>query len=278
MTTMRELPAIHAELLADALEEFLVEELRASGLAGYVVGLSGGIDSAVAAALAVRAVGAERVTALALPGPTSAPDSLAHGREVTTSLGLELATVDLGPAAEAIATALAAGADRVRFGNILARLRMVALFDRARTVPALVLGTSNKSEILLGYSTLFGDSASSVNPLGDVWKTHVYRLAEQLQMPSFLLHKPPSADLWPGQTDAGELGFDYADADPVLYWHHEQGLDRDQLVAAGFAVELVDRILLAYRRSRFKWRPTVVARTSPSCINVDRILPRNPER
>jgi NAD+ synthase len=275
---MRELPAVHAELLAEALQEFLAEELRASGLAGYVVGLSGGIDSAVAAALAVRAVGVERVTALALPGPTSAPDSLAHGREVADSLGVEFATVDLGPAAEALATALAAGSDRVRFGNILARLRMIALFDRARTVPALVLGTSNKSEILLGYSTLFGDSASSVNPLGDVWKTHIFRLAEQLQMPSFLLHKLPSADLWPGQTDAGELGFDYADADPVLYWHHEQGLDREQLVADDFPADLVDRILLAYRRGRFKWRPTVVARTSPSCINVDRILPRNPER
>jgi NAD+ synthase len=197
---------------------------------------------------------------------------------VATALGIEFASVDLGPAAEAIAGALGAAAERVRFGNILARLRMIALFDRARTVPALVLGTSNKSEILLGYSTLFGDSASSVNPLGDVWKTHVYRLADQLQLPSFLLHKPPSADLWPGQTDARELGFDYAEADPVLYWHHEQGLDRDQLAAAGFPVELVDRILLAYRRSRFKWRPTVVARTSPSCINVDRILPRNPEK
>ena len=275
---MRELPAVHAELLAGALAAFLAEELRASGLAGYVVGLSGGIDSAVAAALAVRAVGADRLTALALPGPTSAADSLTHGREVAAALGIALEVVDLGPAAESVEAVLGAGGDRVRFGNILARLRMIALFDRARTVPALVLGTSNKSEILLGYSTLFGDSAASVNPLGDVWKTHIYRLAEQLQLPSFLLHKPPSADLWAGQTDAGELGFDYADADPVLYWHHEQGLDRDQLVAAGFPVGLVDRILLTYRRSRFKWRPTVVARTSPSCINVDRILPRNPER
>jgi NAD+ synthase len=275
---MRDLPAVHAELLAEALQVFLAEELRASGLAGYIVGLSGGIDSAVAAAIAVRAVGAERLIALALPGPTSAPESLTHGREVATALGLALEVVDLGPAAGSLAATLDAGADRVRFGNILARLRMIALFDRARGVPALVLGTSNKSETLLGYSTLFGDSASSVNPLGDVWKTHVYRLAEQLRLPSFLLHKPPSADLWAGQTDAGELGFDYAEADPVLYWHHEQGLDRDQLVAAGFAPALVDRVLLAYRRGRFKWRPTVVARTSPSCINVDRILPRNPER
>lgn len=275
---MRELPAVHAELLADALAVFLAEELRASGLGGYVVGLSGGIDSAVAAALAVRAVGVERLTALALPGPTSAPESLEHGREVAAALGVVLETVDLGAPAQALANVLAAGDDRIRFGNLLARLRMIALFDRARQVPALVLGTSNKSEILLGYSTLFGDSACSVNPLGDVWKTHVFRLAEQLLLPSFLLHKPPSADLWPGQTDAGELGFDYAEADPVLYWHHEQGLDREALVAAEFPEALVDRVLLAYRRSRFKWRPTVVARTSASCVNVDRILPRNPER
>jgi len=275
---MRELPAVHAELLAGALAAFLAEELRASGLAGYVVGLSGGIDSAVAAALAVRAAGAGRVTALALPGPTSAPASLEDARAVAGSLGLALATVDLGAPARELAAVLAADGDRVRFGNLLARLRMIALFDRARQLPALVLGTSNKSEILLGYSTLFGDSACSVNPLGDVWKTHVFRLAEQLGLPAFLLDKPPSADLWAGQTDAGELGFDYAEADPVLYWHHEQGLDREALVAAGFAPALVDRVLLAYRRSRFKWRPTVVARTSASCVNVDRILPRNPER
>jgi len=275
---MRELPAVHAELLAEALAAFLAEELRASGLGGYVVGLSGGIDSAVAAALALRAVGAGRLTALALPGPTSAPETLEHARAVAESLGLVLATVDLGAPARELATVLAAGEDRIRYGNLLARLRMIALFDRARQLPALVLGTSNKSEILLGYSTLFGDSACSVNPLGDVWKTHVFRLAEQLGLPAFLLHKPPSADLWAGQTDAGELGFDYAEADPVLYWHHEQGLDRAALVAAGFAPALVDRVLYGYRRSRFKWRPTVVARTSASCVNVDRILPRNPER
>jgi NAD+ synthase len=275
---MRELPAVHAELLAGALAAFLAEELRASGLAGYVVGLSGGIDSAVAAALAVRAAGAGRVTAVALPGPTSAPGSLEDARAVAGSLGLALATIDLGAPARELAAVLAAGDDRVRYGNLLARLRMIALFDRARQLPALVLGTSNKSEILLGYSTLFGDSACSVNPLGDVWKTHVFRLAEQLGLPAFLLDKPPSADLWAGQTDAGELGFDYAEADPVLYWHHEQGLDREALLAAGFAAALVDRVLLAYRRSRFKWRPTVVARTSASCVNVDRILPRNPER
>ena len=191
---------------------------------------------------------------------------------------MRLEKVDLGASAELLAGTLGARGDRVRFGNLLARLRMVALFDRARTVPALVLGTSNKSEILLGYSTLFGDAAASVQPLGDVWKTHIFELARALGVPQTVVTKAPTADLWPGQTDAGELGFDYPTVDPVLYWHHEGGMGREELVAAGFPAALVDGVLGAYRRNRFKWRPTVVARVSASCINVDRILPRNPER
>jgi NAD+ synthase len=272
-----ELPRVNPELLAQALHAFLREELRTSGLTGYVVGLSGGLDSAVSAALAAVAVGPEKVRALAIPGPTSSPESLADARLVAEAFTLPLEVVELGPTASSLAVTLGAQADRLRFGNLLARLRMAVLFDRARTLPGLVLGTSNKSEVLLGYSTLFGDSASSVNPLGDLWKTQIYTLGAHLGIPAPLLEKAPTADLWPGQTDAGELGFDYRDADPVLYWHHEQGLARDALVAAGFPVALVDGVLRAYRRNRFKWRPTVVARVSASAVNVDRILPRNPE-
>ena len=274
---MPELPRVNPELLAQALHAFLREELRTSGLTGYVVGLSGGLDSAVSAALAASAVGPKQVRALAIPGPSSSPESLAHARLVAEAFSLPLEVVDLSQAADALAASLGAREDRLRFGNLMARLRMVVLFDRARALPSLVLGTSNKSEILLGYSTLFGDSASSVNPLGDLWKTQIYALAQYLGIPTPLLIKPPTADLWPGQTDAGELGFDYLDADPVLYWHHEQGLGREALVAAGFRPELVDAVLRAYRRNRFKWRPTVVARVSASAVNVDRILPRNPE-
>ena len=275
---MLELPQVAASLLAETLEKFIAEELRASGLAGYVVGLSGGVDSAVSAALAAAAVGRERVLALALPGPTSAPESIRDAQEVADTFGLRFEKVDLGASAELLAGTLGAQGDRLRFGNLLARLRMVALFDRARTIPALVLGTSNKSEILLGYSTLFGDAAASVQPLGDVWKTHIFELARALGVPQTVVNKAPTADLWAGQTDAGELGFDYPTVDPVLYWHHEGGMGREELVAAGFPSPLVDGALDAYRRNRFKWRPTVVARVSASCMNVDRILPRNPER
>jgi NAD+ synthase len=273
-----ELPPVNVGLLDQALERFLAEELRASSLSGYVVGLSGGIDSAVAAALAVRVLGRERVRALAIPGPSSSPESLEHGRLVAGNLGIDLEVVPLGETATGMARLLGAEGDRVRYGNILARLRMVTLFDRARRTPSLVLGTSNKSEILLGYSTMFGDSAASVQPLGDVWKTHVFALARHLELPEPVVAKPPSADLWPGQTDSGEMGFDYLDADPVLYWHHERGMDAEALCAAGFAPGIVDAVVRTYRRNRFKWRPTVVARGSASCVNVDRILPRNPGR
>lgn len=273
---MLSLPDVHVPLLAEVLANFLAEELRAAGLRRYVVGLSGGLDSAVAAALAVKALGTEGVLALALPGPTSSPESLAHARDVAHALGVELRIIDLAAPASQLASTLGCGQDRLRFGNLLARLRMTALFDAAKAEGALVLGTSNKSEILLGYSTLFGDQAASVHPLGDVWKTHVFALGRHLQIPRVVVEKPPTADLWPGQTDAGELGFDYLEADPILYYHHDQCFSEEKLVAAGFDAQLVARVLAAYRRNRFKWRPTVIARVSASCINVDRILPRNP--
>lgn len=274
---MLSLPPINETLLIEVLTAFLREELRASGLNGYVVGLSGGLDSAVAAALACQGVGAEKLLCLALPGPSSSPESLAHARQVADCLGVALKVVDLAQPARTLSAVLGCEDDRLRFGNLMARLRMVALFDEARNRGFLVLGTSNKSEVLLGYSTLFGDQAASLQPLGDVWKTHVFLLGKALGIPENVVGKPPSADLWPGQTDASELGFDYFAADPILYYHHDQGFSEEELVAAGFPSELVGKVLSVYRRNRFKWRPTVVARVSSSCINVDRILPRNPQ-
>jgi len=259
-----------------ALVSFLAEELAVSGLDGYVLGLSGGVDSAVSAALAARAVGPERVHALALPGPTSDPASLEDARLVADSLGIGLEVIGLGPAIEPLIGITGAAGDRLRVGNLHARLRMTVLFDRAKAVRALVLGTSNKSETLLGYTTLFGDMAASVQPLGDLFKTQVWALAAHLGLPARVVEKPPTADLWPGQSDESELGFGYREADRVLYWLHERGASREALVERGFPEELVDRVIGAWRRNRFKWRPTVVARLSASAINIDRILPRNP--
>lgn len=269
--------ALNLELLERALVSFLEEELAVSGLESYVVGLSGGVDSAVSAALAVRAVGRERVFAYALPGPTSDPGSLADGRLVAEALGISLEVLELGPVVEPLVALVDAAGDRVRVGNLHARLRMAVLFDQAKRRRALVLGTSNKSETLLGYSTLFGDAAASVQPLGDLYKTQVWALAGHLALPPKVVQKPPTADLWPGQSDEAELGFGYREADRVLYWLHERGASRQALLDAGFPGELVDRVLRAYAGNRFKWRPTVVARISSSAVNIDRILPRNPE-
>ncbi len=263
-------------LAEKALVSFLAEELAISGLDGYVLGLSGGVDSAVSAALAVRAVGPERVHAVALPGPTSDPASLEDARLVADSLGIGLEVLELGPAIEPLVRLTGAGEDRIRIGNLHARLRMTILFDRAKALGALVLGTSNKSETLLGYSTLFGDAAASVQPLGDLFKTQVWALAAHLGLPGRVVAKPPTADLWPGQSDEGELGFGYREADRVLYWLHERGASREALLERGFPEELVDRVIAAWLRNRFKWRPTVVARLSSSAVNIDRILPRNP--
>ncbi len=268
---------LNLDLLERALVSFLAEELSVSGLGGYVVGLSGGVDSAVSAALAVRAVGRERVFAFALPGPTSDPQSLADGRLVAQELGLPLEVLELAPVVEPLVALVGASGDRLRVGNLHARLRMTVLFDQAKRLRSLVLGTSNKSETLLGYSTLFGDAAASVQPLGDLFKTQVWALAEHLGLPEAVVGKPPTADLWPGQSDESELGFGYREADRVLYWLHERGASREALLERGFPEALVDRVLGAYARNRFKWRPTVVARVSSSAVNIDRILPRNPE-
>ncbi len=268
---------LNLEFLERALVSFLEEELAVSGLEGYVVGLSGGVDSAVSAALAVRAVGPERVFAYALPGPTSDPRSLADGRLVAEELGISFEVLELKPVVEPLVALLDAAEDRVRVGNLHARLRMTVLFDQAKRRRALVLGTSNKSETLLGYSTLFGDSAASVQPLGDLYKTQVWALAGRLGLPPQVVQKPPTADLWPGQSDESELGFGYREADRVLHWVHERGASRQALLGKGFPGELVDRVLRAYAGNRFKWRPTVVARISSSAVNIDRILPRNPE-
>lgn len=268
---------LNLEFLEQALVSFLEEELAVSGLEGYVVGLSGGVDSAVSAALAVRAVGPERVFAYALPGPTSDPRSLADGRLVAEELGISFEVLELKPVVEPLVALVDAAEDRVRVGNLHARLRMTVLFDQAKRRRALVLGTSNKSETLLGYSTLFGDSAASVQPLGDLYKTQVWALAGRLGLPPQVVEKPPTADLWPGQSDESELGFGYREADRVLHWVHERGASRQALLDKGFPGELVDRVLRAYAGNRFKWRPTVVARISSSAVNIDRILPRNPE-
>jgi NAD+ synthase len=263
--------ALAVATLADFLRDG-VENARASGL---VLGLSGGIDSALAAGLAVRALGTERVHAFFLPYRTSDPQSGIDAAAVAARFGLALTTFDITPQVDAYFERVDPGADRVRRGNKMARERMSILFDQSKKLGALVTGTSNKSEILLGYSTVFGDNASSLNPIGDLYKQQIWQLSRFLGVPDSVVAKKPSADLWPGQTSETELGFEYAMADEVLYLMFDQGLTAEEVVDRGYPESVVGRIVQLERANRFKRRLMLIARLSGSAINLDREIPRD---
>jgi NAD+ synthase len=263
------------ESAVTTLESFIRDAIQTAGAKGVVVGLSGGVDSALAAALATRALGADAVHAFFLPHRTSNPDSAIDAASVAASLDLELRTIDISPMVDAYFESYEQDADRVRMGNKMSRERMGILFDQAKKHGCLVLGTSNKTEILLGYSTIFGDNASSLNPLGDLYKQQVWQLSRFLEIPEHVVEKSPSADLWPGQTDEEELGLDYATADDVLFLMFDWGLSPDEVLELGYEAEAVERITQREQRNRFKRRLMLIARLSSSAINLDREIPRD---
>jgi NAD+ synthase len=267
--------ALDAPFAVEVLASFIRDGAENAGCAGVVLGLSGGVDSALSAALAARALGPERVHAFLLPYRTSNPDSSTDALAVAEQLGIPHRTIDLSPMVDAYFDREEPDAGPGRRGNKMARERMGILFDQAKKLDALVLGTSNKTEILLGYSTVFGDNASSLNPLGDLYKTQVWQLARHLGLPERVTGKAPSADLWPGQTDEGELGIDYATADEVLYLLFELGLTPEEVVARGYEASRVDRVVELERRFRYKRRLVMIARISGSAVNVDLEIPRD---
>jgi NAD+ synthase len=268
---------LNAPLATAVLTSFIRDAVETSRTKGVTVGLSGGVDSSLAAALAARALGPERVHGFLLPYRTSSADSVADAREVALRLGVDHRTVDISPMVDAYFSAATGEADAGpdRRGNKMARERMTILFDQAKKLGCLVLGTSNKTEILLGYSTVFGDNASSVNPLGDLYKRQVWQLAEHLGLPAAVVAKRPSADLWPGQTDEGELGFSYAMADEVLYLMFDLGLSPREVVARGYDEAVVEKIVRLEQANRFKRRLMLIARLSGSAINLDQEIPRD---
>ncbi len=266
--------ALHAPLAVRVLTSFIRDAIDTTGAGSVVVGMSGGVDSALAAALAVRGLGPERVHAFVLPYRSSSADSRADAQAVAETLGLEPRTIDISPMVDAY-FAVEPDADPVRRGNKMARQRMAVLFDQAKKLGGLVLGTSNKTEILLGYSTIFGDNASSINPLGDLYKQQVWQLSRHLGLPERVVAKQPSADLWPGQTDEGDLGFDYASADEVLFLLFDEGHTPEEVIERGYPQAVVERITELERRNRFKRRLMLIARLSGSAVNLDREIPRD---
>lgn len=266
--------AINAELMTDILVRFVREEIQKVGVTRAVVGLSGGVDSAASCVLAAEALGPRNVWAVLMPYKTSHPDSLNHARLVVEATGVHAEEVDITPMVDAYFDRFP-DADQGRRGNAMARQRMVVLYDFSMARDALVVGTSNKTEALLGYTTLWGDMASAINPVGDLYKSQVWQLAEHLGVPAPIVMKDPSADLWAGQTDEAELGFTYAEADRILYYMVDRRYTVPELVALGYAAETIDAIFRRMQRSQYKRRMPVIAKVSHRTVDRDFRYPRD---
>jgi NAD+ synthase len=265
---------IDAGTVADVIVRSLRHEVRRVDFEKVVLGLSGGLDSAVVAQLAVRAFGPQNVILLCMPASTSVPTSLEHARLVAKELGVTERVIPIGRQID-LYFADKPEASPARRGNKMARERMTVLYDISFSERALVLGTSNKTELLLGYSTLFGDSACAIMPIGDLYKTQVHALGVQLRVPEPVLDKEPSADLWEGQTDEAELGFSYAEVDAVLVEMVDRRQRRAALVEMGFAAEFVDRVAARVRSQQFKRKLPVIVKLSGRTIDKDFLYPRD---
>ena len=243
--------ALEPQFVADQCVEFIRNTVSAAGMNRLVVGLSGGIDSAVAVALAVKALGPDNVTGIMMPYTSSSKSSLTDAIAVAEVLGIVTEKVEIAPMADAFPADIASDAN-IRRGNIMARCRMVVLYDRSARDNALVLGTGNRTEALLGYTTLFGDSACALNPIGQLYKTEVRLLASWLNLPESVIIKAPSADLWEGQSDEDELGFTYAEVDHLMYHLYDQALGQKQLASIGFSTELIKKVSERVKAMAFK--------------------------
>ena len=261
-------PVTNYAVVERILTDFIRREVTRVGVDSVVLGLSGGVDSAVSAALAARALGKVKVLGVMMPYRTSSEASLADAETVAKSLGIETLTVDISAQIDAYFAHHTDASERRR-GNKMARERMTVLYDLSAARSALVLGTSNKTELLLGYGTLYGDMASALNPIGDLYKTQVWGLAEHLDLPRSVISKAPTADLWAGQTDEQELGFGYYDVDRLLYRMVDERARADELVAIGFDAAFVERVHDRVRKSQFKRRLPIIAKVSLRTIDAD---------
>ncbi len=259
---------INTDLACQILTGFIKSEITRVGFLRAVVGLSGGIDSALSCVLAAQALGPENVLAVRMPYKSSSRDSLDHAQLLIDQLGVQSKTIEITDMVEPLIR-LEPEMSKVRKGNLMARARMIVLYDQSEAFKGLVVGTSNKTEILLGYSTMFGDSASAINPIGDLYKTQVRQLSRALNVPAPIVDKSPSADLWAGQTDESELGFTYEEADRLLYLLIDQRYMPQEAVEAGFDEKFVNGVVARVRRFQFKRMLPPIAKISNRTIGYD---------
>jgi len=266
--------SLNTDIVQKLLVDFIRDETHNAGFKNGIIGLSGGIDSTVSAYLAVKALGAENVLGVMMPYTLSSPSSKPDAELVARALGIRTELVDITPMVDGYLQK-ANGIDNLRAGNVMARQRMIVLYDLSSREHALVIGTSNKTEVFLGYGTLFGDMACAINPLGDLYKTQVWQLAEAMGVSQSLIEKKPSADLWEGQTDEGEFGFTYKKADHLLYFMIDERRSTTELKAMGFEHELVERVKNMVMKNQFKRRLPLIAKVSNRTVNVDFRYPRD---
>lgn len=265
---------INTDLARKILTGFLKTEINRAGFTRAVINLSGGLDSAVSCALTVEALGAENVLALRLPYRLSSPDSLEHAQWVIDQFKVRSETIEISGMVDPLIERDPKMSEGRR-GNIMARERMIVLYDRTEAFKGLAVGTSNKTEILLGYSTLWGDMASAMNPIGDLYKTQVRQLARALNIPQPIIDKPPSADLWEGQTDESELGFTYEEVDKLLYLLVDERYTHQDCLDAGFDEAFIHKVVGCVQRSQFKRMMPPIAKLSNRTVGYDFIYLRD---
>jgi len=259
---------INTDVACQILTGFIKSEVTRVGYSRAVVGLSGGIDSALSFALAVEALGAENVLAVRMPYKSSSADSLEHAQLLTDQFKVRSETIEITDMVEPLFMR-DPQISKQRKGNIMARSRMIVLYDQSEVFKGLIIGTSNKAEILLGYTTMWGDMASALNPIGDLYKTQVRQLSRALEIPAAIVDKAPSADLWAGQTDEGELGFTYEEVDKLLYLLVDQRFSPQECVEEGFDEKFVTSVITRVRRNQFKRMMPPIAKLSNRTIGYD---------
>ena len=259
---------LNTTIIRTLLVEFIRDELGKAGFLKGVIGLSGGVDSSLVACLGVEALGKENVLGVLMPYKGSSPESAADAKVIVDQLGFRSEIIDITNMVDGYISR-GGDADNIRKGNVMARARMIVLYDISARERALVLGTSNKTEIMLGYGTQYGDTACAVNPIGDLYKTQIWQLAQAVGVPKRIVEKKPTADLWPGQMDEDELGFSYKLVDQLLYHMVDERRNDSELMERGFEQHFIEKVKRLIQRNQFKRRPPVIAKVSHRTVNID---------